>query len=74
MIVRIGAEELSVDIGVDASLVGPRLPEFVVQGVRDEVIFLPLQNLIHAGCRRLGVWMLGGIVILRWEKAEMLPP
>lgn len=74
IVIGVCAEELSVDVGVYASLACPCLPEFIVQWVGDEVILRTLENLIHADCRRLGIRMLGCIIVLCREQAKMLSP
>lgn len=74
IVIGVCAEELSVDLGVHASLACPCLPEFIVQWVGDEVILRALENLIHADSGRLGIRMLGCIIVLCREQAKMLSP
>lgn len=72
--VRVGAEEMSVDFGVDGRLAGPFVPDVVAQGVRDELPFFAAVFVVHAHGRRLGVGILGRVDGLGVDHAEMFAP
>lgn len=74
VVIRIRAEEVSVNIRVDGGLRLPLVPKSVAERVCDEFPFLATVVVVHAHGRRLGVGVLGRIGTLGLDNAEMFAP
>jgi len=64
-IIRIGMEQLSENLRIRRGIYAPQVPNFVAQGVGDEIILLTLQILIQRITRRLCITIITAFQILR---------
>ena len=73
IIIRIRAEQISKDLCIFGSITRPHIPHIIAQRVGDEVVLGAFQRIVR-DVRRLGVGILRGVEILRWQEAHVFAP
>lgn len=74
VIVGIGAEEVSKNLGVGRGLSGPQIPNFVGQGISDKIVLFAFEHIIRTDIRWLCVGVFASVHGLRRDEAKVLTP
>ena len=74
VVVWIRAEQEPEHLRVGCRLVGPRIPDLVAKGIRDEVVLGSFEDLVRADAWGRRVGLRRGVVVLGWEESQVLSP
>lgn len=74
IIVRVGAKEMTEEIGISRGITSPHIPDLIAEGISNEFVFRTFHNVVGADIWRLCVGIFGSIHLLCGKKTEVLAP